>query len=214
MSSVRIELLRERLANLEAAREKLISVGREISRISKRVISSVLRKDRAGADSALSELNRVFQVLVESISRHPELFYSNLFYSVVAEYVEAVQLYSVVFEGRLKDLEEIGVHPIPYALGSVDLIGELKRVSLELLRKEEYVESFKYFEIAEVIYEELLDIDFADTVIPGFRRKLDVYRKVIDDWRVLLVDIESRVRLEKACREARNTSSRRGSALT
>ncbi|MEM4831296.1 MAG: hypothetical protein QW740_02560, partial [Sulfolobales archaeon] len=154
------------------------------------------------ADSALSELSRVFQALVESISRHPELFYSNLFYSVAAEYVEAIQLYSVVFEGRLKDLEEIGVHPIPYVLGSIDLIGELKRASLELLRKEEYVESFKYFEVAERIYEELLSIDFADTVIHGFRRKLDVYRKVIDDWRVLLIDIESRVRLEKACREA------------
>lgn len=202
MSSIRIEFLRERLANLEVAREKLISIGRELSRLSKRVISNALSNDRTGADGALIELSRVFQVLTENVSPHPEIYYSNLHYSVVAEYVEAVQFYSAVFNGRLKGPEELGVHPIPYVLGSIDLIGELKRASLELLRREDYARSRRYFEIAERIYEELSDIDFADTIVPGLRRKLDIYRKVIDDWRVLLIDIESRVKLERACGEA------------
>ncbi|MEM2307734.1 MAG: hypothetical protein QW266_02240 [Sulfolobales archaeon] len=202
LSGLSVEVLRERLANLEVARANLIDIGKEVTHLSKRAISSTLKKDRVSADGILSELSRVFRSLLENVSPYPELYYSNHFYSVAAEYVEAIQFYSIVFDERLKDLEEIGVHPIPYIMGSIDLIGELKRGSLELLRKEEYAESFRYFEIAEEIYEELSDIDFADTIIPGFRRKLDIYRKVIDDWRLLLIDIESRIKLEKACREA------------
>lgn len=196
-----IEILKEGLTNLEATREKLINIGRELSHLSKRAISSTLRGDRVGADRILGELSKVFKALVESVSPYPELYYSNSFYIAAAEYVEAVQLYSIAFEGKLKDLGELGVHSIPYILGTIDLIGELKRMSLELLRKEEYAESFKYFQFAEEIYEEFSEIDFADTVVPGLRRKLDIYRKVIDDWRVLLIDIESRIRLEKACRQ-------------
>ncbi|MDW8010614.1 MAG: hypothetical protein RMH84_03350, partial [Sulfolobales archaeon] len=194
--------IRDRLLKLEAVREEVVRSGRELSSLARRAISSTLRGSRDGADRALRELSDVYHSLVGKVSNYPELLYSNLYYSVVAEYVESVQLYSAVFEKKLVGFGDLGVHPIPYILGSLDLIGELKRVSLELLRREEYVESFRYFELAEGVYEELSELDFADHVVPGLRRKLDVYRKVLDDWRVLLIDIESRVKLERACRGA------------
>ncbi len=202
MGGLRVEALREKLVEMEAARERLVNAGRELSRLSRRLVSSVLRRDQAGAHELARELSRAFESLVESVSSHPELYYSGLFYSIAAEYVEAIQLYSTVFGGGLKGPEELRAHPVPYVLGSADLIGELKRLSLELLRSGDYEESYRYFELAEGIYEELSELDFADAVVPGLRRKLDVYRKVIDDWRVLLIDIESRVKLERACEQA------------
>lgn len=202
MSSLSSEVVRSHLNQLEAAREKLVNIGRELSWLARRVISSTLRRNHGEAGQAVYELEKVFRYLVESFSRYPELYYSNLFHSIVAEYVEAEQLYSMAFSGRLKSIVELGVHPVPYILGSADLIGELKRMSLEFLRKEEYEESFRYFEIAERVFEELSELGFADTVVPGLRRKLDIYRKVVDEWRVLLVDIESRMKLERVCRQA------------
>ncbi len=202
MEGLRLEALKERLANLDATREALVESGREISRLSKRLVSRVLRRDPAGAEEAARELSRAFESLVERVSPYPELYYSGLFYSVAAEYVEAQQLFYAVFRGRLGDPEELRVHPAPYVLGTAELIGELKRLSLELLRSGEYSESFRYFELAEEVYERLSELDFAEPVVPGLRRRLDVYRKVIDDWRVLLIDIESRVKLERACRQA------------
>ncbi|MCX8184564.1 MAG: hypothetical protein RMI56_06795 [Sulfolobales archaeon] len=202
MSRLEINQVRDRLVELEAVREEVISVGRDLSNLARKVVSSTLRGSRDEADRVLRDVSRVYYSLVGRVSHYPELYYSNLFYSVVAEYVESAQLYYTVFEKKFKSAGELGVHPIPYVLGTLDLIGELKRISLELLRREEYGESFRYFELAEEIYSELSELDFADSVIPGLRRKLDIYRKVLEDWRVLLIDIESRVKLERACRKA------------
>jgi translin len=195
-----IDGVRRYLEDLEEAREQLIKVAREVSQLARAVVSSSIRR-REDARRYRRELSERFRYLLEISSKHPELAYSNLFYSIAAEYVEAMQLYSVVFDGKLLTLNELNVHPVPYLLGHADLIGELKRLSLEHLRRGEYDESFSYLELAEGIYEELSSTDTADPVVPGLRRKLDVYRKVIDDWKVLLIDIESRVKLEKVCGE-------------
>ncbi|MCI4436636.1 MAG: hypothetical protein JHC33_07480, partial [Ignisphaera sp.] len=44
---------------------------------------------------------------------------------------------------------------------------------------------------------QLEDFVFAENLVPGLKRKLDVYRKVLDDWKELLVDLISRERLRK-----------------
>lgn len=201
MNQLEINEVRRYLEELEEAREQLIKVAREVSQLVRALVSLSIRRRREDAHRYYQELSDRFKSLLEVSSQHPELTYSNFFYSIAAEYVEAVQLYSIVFEGRLLTLSELNVHPIPYLLGHADLIGELKRLSLEHLRRGEYRESFTYLELAEGIYEELSSIDIADPIVPGLRRKLDVYRKVIDDWKVLLIDIESRVKLEKMCGE-------------
>lgn len=201
MNLLEINEVKKHIEDLEEAREQLIKTAREVSQLVRAVVSLSIRRRREDARRYYRELSDKFRSLLEVSSKHSELMYSNFFYSIAAEYVEAVQLYSIVFDGRLLTLRELNVHPIPYLLGHADLIGELKRLSLEHLRRGEYRESFTYLELAEGIYEELSSIDVADPIVPGLRRKLDVYRKVIDDWKVLLIDIESRVKLEKMCGE-------------
>ena len=191
-----------RLASLESAREHLVKRGREISRLARRLSSYTLLGLTDDASRVFGELADAYRSVAGELSRYPELLYSNLFYSVTAEYVEAVQLYSVVFGEGIRGPDELGVHPVPYVLGLLDLVGELKRVSLESLRRGDYQKSFEYLDIAERVYETLSELSAADAVVPGFRRKLDIYRKVIDDWRALLIDVESRLRLERACKSA------------
>lgn len=213
MSNLDIVSVSRRLASLESVREYLIKRSRDISQLSKKLISYTLRGSVEESITVLNQLTEAYRSMVSELSRCPEFLYSNLLYSIAAEYVEASQFHSVVFEGVFRSPEELGVHPIPYVLGLLDLIGELKRFSLELLRREEYGKSFSYLEVAEDIYEKLSELNITDAVVPGFRKKLDVYRRVIDNWRILLIDIESRIKLESACRSASETLKQSGNRV-
>lgn len=183
------------LSELELARESLIKVSRDVTLLSKRLISYSIRGLRGEAYGVRDRLASTYRELLAVVSRHPELYYSNLFYSVASEYAEAMQLLSVVFEGRLLTAEELAVHPVPYVLSLADLVGELKRASLEALRRGAYDESLRYLDLAEGVYEALESLGVSDAVVPGLRRRLDIYRKVIDDWKELLLDLRSRAEL-------------------
>lgn len=189
------------LSELEVARESLLKVSRDVTLLSKRLVSYSIRGLRSEAYEVRERLTATYRELLALVSQYPELYYSNLFYSVASEYAEAVQLLSVIFEGRLLTAGELGVHPVPYVLSLADLVGELKRASLEALRRGVYDESLRYLDVAEGVYEALESLGVSDAVVPGLRRKLDIYRKVIDDWKELLLDLRSRAELSRLYRE-------------
>ncbi|MEM4442478.1 MAG: haloacid dehalogenase, partial [Ignisphaera sp.] len=63
------------------------------------------------------------------------------------------------------------------------------------VRKNKFDEAFKLLELAEELYNRLSIFSYPDALLPGFRRKLDVYRRVIDDWKKFLIDMVSRKNL-------------------
>lgn len=182
--------VKEYLDGLENAREVLIKRGRDILGLCRTIITkSVLNED---TENYVNELKRIFAMLYNDIKHYPELLYSNIFYSIATEYVEALQLRSIIKNQKILSLEDMGVHPIPYLLGLADVVGELKRISLELMRKNKFDESYRLLEIAEELYKNLSSIDYPNALLPGFRRKLDIIRKVLDDWKKFLIDMDSR----------------------
>lgn|GEM_PF-182283 len=184
---------KEYFDNLEVIREDMIKRSRDILNLCRTIISKIiLRED---VEKLVGDLNHKFQELSEIIKNFPELQYSNNFYSIAGEYVEAIQLYYITQKHRVLQIEELNIHPIPYLHGLIEVIGELKRLSLDLVRKDMFEEAYKLLEIAENLYTSLSSLSYPDAVLPGFRRKLDIYRKVIDDWKKFLIDMESRRRL-------------------
>uniref|UniRef100_A0A7J3I8C2 Haloacid dehalogenase n=1 Tax=Ignisphaera aggregans TaxID=334771 RepID=A0A7J3I8C2_9CREN len=190
MSEEDLQLIKNYLDRIEAAREHLIKQSRDIIGLYKRAIHVCVRG--GDASKLVSDLKYRFTELYNSVKNIPELFYSNLLQSIAIEYVEALQFYNVVKESRFATLNELGVHPVAYILGLLDVIGELKRYSLELIKNNKIDDSFSILEKAESIYDLLSTLNYTDAIVPGFRRKLDIYRKVIDDWRELLIDLRSR----------------------
>ncbi len=196
-----LSLVKEYLDRLDSAREVLIKRSRELTQSSKRVINYCLRGQLDNAYEELTKLSKAYEDLVSILSGNAELQHSQLFYSVAAEYVEALTLFEVLRSGRLPSISEVKTHVIPYVLGLADLIGELKRYSLELVRLGKYDESMKYLKLSESIYESLASLTYPDVILPGLRRKLDIYRKVIDDWKEFLLDLISRKELKELLRK-------------
>ena len=105
----------------------------------------------------------------------------------------------------LPSISDLGVDPVPYVQGLLDLVGELKRRILDLVRDDKYDEAYTLFKVAEAIYESVRTLDYPDPILPGVRRKTDVARTVTESLRTLLTDLESRRRLMESLRKCESS---------
>ncbi len=99
------------------------------------------------------------------------------------EYVEAVVLLEIVKNKKCSSPEKLKVSNVAYLNGLMDIVGELRREMLDLLRKDKYKDAERMFDSMEKIYESVELIQFSNSIIPNFRRKQDVARRQIEQAR-------------------------------
>ncbi len=198
-----IEDLMKYLENLYSAREYLIKQSRDILTLCRRAIVLCIH-DNPEAARYVSELMMLFEKYKEFAKMYPQLFFSNFYRSIESEYVEAIEFCSIIRGNKFPSYKDLDVSPTSFVLGLLDMLGELKRYSLELIKRERYDESLHVFEVAENIFNQLEELAFAENVITGLKRKLDIYRKVLDDWKELLIDIVSREKLKKIIEQVKS----------
>ncbi|MCE4612831.1 MAG: haloacid dehalogenase [Desulfurococcales archaeon] len=192
-----VEEADEYLSERDSVRESAIRKTREIIRNSGRSISSLLKGSVSDARNYLAQAERLVEELLRELSPYPELYYSGMVNNALSEYVEARLFNDLVLNGRVPGYRELGVPPVPYLQGMADLVGELRRLILELVRGNEYDKAWKYAEVMENIYLVLARLDYPDALLPGLRHKLDVARRLVDDTKMFLVDMESRDKLSR-----------------
>ena len=179
----------------DLTREDVIKLSRDIVRESGYVITYIHKGNYDIAQEKLRLVRNYVSKFKSKINEHPELAYSGLTYSTLAEYVEAEVFYSIVTSKKVPSHKDLDIHPIPYIQGLLDVVGEIKRYVIELIRKGNFKDVWEFFEIAEAIYEEARGLDYPEALVPGLRRKIDIARSVIESLRSFIIDIESRNRL-------------------
>ena len=172
--------IQEDLSEREQVREEVHKDMRKATRLSKQAIQ-VTHQDRFDeAEAMLKEAKELFIKLRETGKDYPYLFYSGSVGAAFEENAEAHILLTLVREGRYPSPKEIGVPVTPYVLSLGDVIGELRRRALDLIRKGSVENSEKCLEWMEHIYTELTALDDAYIIINGLRRKGDVARRLIE----------------------------------
>ena len=154
--------------------------GREIVRASKQTVLYVHQGDLKKAGQRLQLAKRRIRQVVKLSGRNPELVYTGSFILACQEYAEAQLLLSYVKDGKLLSWTDIGVQPLPYLLGLGDLIGELRRSVVDLLRNGRVEKAEGRLRFMEEVYMEVFAIDNPLALSGGLRRKLDVARKLIE----------------------------------
>jgi translin len=71
----------------------------------------------------------------------------------------------------------------PYILGLADVIGEIRRQTLDCLRRNEIKKAENNLELMETIYAELINLDEAHILVHELRRKCDIARRVLEATR-------------------------------
>jgi translin len=192
------------LSEREQVREEVHKDMRKATRLSKQAIQ-VTHQDRFDeAEAMLEEAKALFVKLRETGKDYPYLFYSGSVGAAFEENAEAHILLTLIREGRYPSPKEIGVPVTPYVLSLGDVIGELRRRALNLIRKGNVESSEKCLEWMEHIYTELTALDDAYIIINGLRRKGDVARRLIEITRGDITIEVRRTALERSISRLEN----------
>ena len=186
-----LEKIQEELSAREEIREEIYKDMRKATRLSKQAIQVTHQERFDDAEAMLEEAKKLFTKLHEKTQDYPYLLYSGSVGAAFEEHAEAQILLTLIQEDRFVKPKEIKVPFTPYVLALGDVIGELRRRALDLIRKGNLNAAEKTLERMEQIYSELTALDDAYVIVNGLRRKGDVARRLIEITRG---DITSEVR--------------------
>ena len=175
-----LEMIQEDLNEKERVREETQRDMRKATRLSKQAIQVTHQERFNDAKAFLNEAKDHFSRLRETSKKYPHIFYSGFVGAAFEEHAEAYIFLNLIKENRFLGPKEIDVPIIPYLLSLGDVIGELRRRALDLIRRGNVKASEKCLEIMEKIYLELTALDDAYVFVNGLRRKCDVARRLIE----------------------------------
>lgn len=173
-----IEKIVKKLSQKEKELDKVLAGNRSVVRSCSNSIKAMHAYDLKTAKKHLEEAEKG----LKEISPYREQFPGQLDH-VFQEYAEARIVLSAIELKKIPGYAELKVPEIPFLLGLLDAIGELKREMYESLRRGNKHEAEFYFRMMEEIYDELLPLRFSNSVLPDFRRKQDAGRIQIEQAR-------------------------------
>lgn len=175
-----LQKIQEDLSGREQMRENVQRDMRKATRLSKQAIQVTHQERFDDAKAMLEEANVLFLKLRETAKNYPYLLYSGSVGAAFEENAEAHILLTLIQDDQFPSPNEIDVPATPYVLSLGDVIGELRRRALNLMRKGNVEQAEKCLELMEQIYSELTALDDAYIIIKGLRRKGDVARHLIE----------------------------------
>jgi translin len=200
LRKVDIKVIQKNLAELDAARDGVFEVSRMAIRSAGRAIVELHRGDFAKASEQIASAEAALRDLEKTVRKREELKHQGNVGVAYQEYAEAKLLYCMMKEERILSIDEVGVETESYLLGLLDFIGELRRMCLNHLRAGQVSKAECSLEAMEGIYEDLYSIDHT-AIIPNFRHKMDIARKIIETTRGDVVTEVRRLSLENALRD-------------
>ena len=200
-----LEKIQEDLSGREEVREEVQRDMRKATRLSKQAIQVTHQERFDDAKVMLKEAKMLFAKLHDTAKDYPYMLYSGSVGAAFEEHAEAHILLMLIQEDRFVTPKEIDVPVTPYVLSLGDVIGELRRRALDLIRRGNVEAAEKSLERMEHIYSELTALDDAYIIIKGLRRKGDVARHLIEITRGDITNEVRRSALERSISKLEKT---------
>ncbi len=199
LSKIDIEKIQNELLSYDKARERLQTLTRNATRLCSWAIIQVHRGKLGQANKTLAEAKRSLDELESLLSAHSELPQFGQVLVAFQEYAEAKLIFEMKKSGKLASLRDVGTSTTAYLLGMLDFVGEMRRMTLDSLRRGNADEAQTLLTTMEKVYEDLMSFD-RTSILPNFRRKLDAARRILEATRGDVATDLRRVSLEKALR--------------
>ncbi len=174
------EKIERRLVSLNETRDNLMRLSRDVVKYSGRSIESFHRKQINQTEQNLEKAENNLIELTKILETEPSFYQLGLVNVALQEYTEAKLLLDIVEKGKFSTVEELKVTEQTYLLGIADLIGELRRHTLEKLLEGEIGKAKSVYNIMKEIYGTFMQIDYGKNLVSDFRRKKDIARVLIE----------------------------------
>lgn len=172
--------IKKELTQENSIRENAQKNMRKATSLSKQSILLIHQKKYDGACKSIEKAKEIISKLLNSAKEHPDIIYSGMFSAALQEYAEANIFQGLIRETRYVKPDEINVPSVDYVLGLADVIGEYRRLILDVLREGDAKKGEAGLRTMEEIYIEIMALDEAYMLVPGLRRKCDVARRIIE----------------------------------
>ena len=175
--------IREEFDVRTTARDKALALARQLTRACSLAIRAVHRDDTDEMRAHLIEAHKLAQTLTTDLQDHPDLFYAGYTQDALKEFVEANVTCALIQNQPLLTPEELGVVKATYLNGLAEVVGELRRRILDILRHGYSKEAERLLSYMDEIYSVLVTIDYPDAITNGLRRQTDIARSIIEKTR-------------------------------
>ncbi|MHA1648748.1 MAG: haloacid dehalogenase [Candidatus Helarchaeota archaeon] len=166
----------------DEVRENTLKVTRKAVRLSQDAVRATHRREFKKAKENLKEVRKLIDEVEKNIKElSPHLFYKGYVTVMHQEFVEASLFLALVQKNtEMQGPEALNVSEYAYLEGLGDLIGELRRYSIDAMRNEDFQEAEWSLGVMEQIYDLLITLDYPEGLVPGIRRKTDIARSLIE----------------------------------
>jgi len=172
--------IRDAFDRQNKVRDEALTQSRNLTRHAARTIRAIHRNDACLAGEHLNEADQLATALREGLSENPDLYYSGYVQDALKEYCEAHLTVSVILGQDLPSPEDLQVTYATYLNGLSEVVGELRRRIMDILRQGHSQEVERLLDVMDDIYAQLVTMDYPDALTYGLRRRTDIARSIIE----------------------------------
>ncbi len=192
-----IGVIREDFETRHAAREAGLAASRRVIQYCANSIRAMHRCEFEEAESLLAQAREKAQEAQEALTDFPEIYHAGFIHDALKEYAEASIFLAVARGSELPTPAQLGIEYPAYLNGLAEAAGELRRYTLDAMRRSEPELPEALLAAMEEIYSQLVTIDFPDAITKGLRRHTDMVRGVTERTRGDLTLAAMNERLER-----------------
>ena len=165
------------------ARERALSVSREVIRCSANAIRAVHRGQFEEAKNVIDQAARRLEETESMRLENPEIYFAGFLADARKEFSEANITLAVISGGAIPRPDDLGIDSASFLNGLAEVIGELRRYILDALRRDYFDRCQELMDVMDEIYSILMTVDFPEAVTGGLRHSTDQMRGVLERTR-------------------------------
>lgn len=191
------DAIREQLDVLDTVREKAYKLSREIVRASSITIKHMHRNEVDEARGQLGATAALVAEMQEALADASQLSRGGFVADAEKEYVEAAIVIACMAGDEVPDHATLGVCGAVWLNGLAEVVGELRRHVLDLIRMGEPERAEGFLAAMEDIHQIIMSFDYPDAITLGLRRRSDAARGMVERTRGDLTNALRQASLEK-----------------
>jgi translin len=189
--------LRNEIDADDQVREKVLPLSRKAVRKCSESIKMTHKKEFAKAKTLIEEVHKIIVSAIDELPASDFVSKSRTMDIAYQELAEAANVLSLIEHGKFTPPDMYQIPSRPYLNGLADVIGELRRASLDYLRQDNVSKAEKLLVTMEDVLEGLQSFDYPNALVPDLRRKCDVGRSIVERTRGDLTRAVGQSRLVK-----------------
>jgi translin len=175
--------IRTRWTERNAVRNATLVRSRELIRLCATIIRASHRNDFEGARRLLAEAREVAAAMCGETVPYPDLYFAGYTQDALKELAEAYITVALARNEPVPTPEEVEIEAPAYLNGLAEAASEMRRRSLDLIRRGDSAEAERLLAMMDEIYAVLMTFDFPDAITGGLRRRVDSLRGVLERTR-------------------------------